>query len=516
MDRNELLQQFVAAIGASGFETNRKFLDVKIERKEGIITLPPGMSHTEARDWFDVKIKEDEQVVAVQEEIMGFPLDVVHSLFVAISQKYGYHQAKPTPGFFGPKPPKFMAVPINHKGDTKDVLVGKFRLPGIDGDFSTVPKDSSGLYLMGEVKKKHLEEVKQLAALTRETLKTHSLYKGKAIKLDLNVTSNDMVMPTFMDLNAGYEHLFLNHTTQMRVDAAVWNLIRYRERFKRMGKSTQRGALLHGDYGSGKTLCVNHTARLATEHGWTTLYVPNVDQILRVFPIALQWQPVIIIVEDQDQLNADYVQPLSTLLDGVDTKNSDLIYLATTNHPKDVEPILLRPGRIGQSIRFDRPDAKTLERLIEFYAVDASTGESVLAPDIDWHRATKAMAGNTPSVIREIVEYSMSSAIHREPLMLTTDDLEITALGMREHAQLNVPPEKEPSSAEKLQAALVNVIQTAVSGSANNHSLDEIYSLTDDVDDRVRIIQQNTSDLEAHSDDIEQIKDTVLAILKSQ
>jgi transitional endoplasmic reticulum ATPase len=144
----------------------------------------------------------------------------------------------------------------------------------------------------------------------------------------------------------------------------------------------------------------------------------------------------------------------------VDTKDSQIMLVMTTNHLDKVPPVLMRPGRIDTFIHFDTPNAATVHKLVEFYAFDVQSGRSLLAPDIDWVRVGEALAGSIPAVIREVVERSKLGGIRRYPLYLTTEDLVIAAAQMRYHAELSAPSKTvEPTPAEKLGSALLELLK---------------------------------------------------------
>lgn len=160
----------------------RKYLDVELKREKGIISVPPDMNLSEAIEWLTIKQKAEEQTVSLTETIVGFPLDACHALMLAVDQMFGFKEPKA-----GWTPPPFIAVPVDHKGGTVDIFVGQFRLPGIDGQFLTQPHESAALMLTGQVKQKHLKQVKELAALARKILAAQSLYRKQAFKLNMAV-----------------------------------------------------------------------------------------------------------------------------------------------------------------------------------------------------------------------------------------------------------------------------------------------------------------------------------------
>lgn len=514
-DQQKTSPQMKALMAALGIDADRqrKYLTVEMERKPGVISLPPDMSYDEGIQWLQVKRDADEKKVSLIENIKGFPLDVAHALFIAIDQRYGFKQAQDRMTFFGPQPPAFIAVPIDAKGNTVEILVGEFTLPGFDGGkFSTSPDDSKSMNLHATIKQKYVDEVKALAQLTREILKTTSLYRGKAIKVDSSERSNDMVMPTFIDTSAGREDLLLNRDIISQVQATIWNPIEYMQQALEYGIPLKRGAMLEGAYGTGKTLCANHTARIAEEHGWTFVYCKRIEDLVYAYETARQWQPAVVFAEDVDRVYEDEIKPLSTALDGVDTKDSQIMLIMTTNHIDKVPAVLIRPGRIDTFIHFSPPDAATARRLVEFYAIDPRNGRSLLDAHIDWDRVGKAVAGNIPAVIREIVERSKLGGIRRNPLYLSTEDLVIAAAQMEYHAKLSAPSEvKAPTAGERLAKALREILEP-IDVVALQDQARATYHLVDAVEDRVIEVRKILNNGGGSSGTIDNIESMVSAI----
>jgi ATP-dependent 26S proteasome regulatory subunit len=67
----------------------------------------------------------------------------------------------------------------------------------------------------------------------------------------------------------------------------------------------------------------------------------------------------------------------------------------------------MRPGRIDTVVPFRAPDAEAAARLVKLY------GRDMLSPNNDFMAIGERLQGKTPSVIREIVEYSKMATIAR-------------------------------------------------------------------------------------------------------
>lgn len=146
------------------------------------------------------------------------------------------------------------------------------------------------------------------------------------------------------------------------------------ETFVRLGVSAPKGVLLYGPPGCSKTL----TAKaLATESGLNFLavkgpeifnkYVGESERAIReIFRKARAAAPSIIFFDEIDALSPDRDGPstsaaghvLTSLLneiDGVEELNG-VVIVGATNRPDEIDPALLRPGRLDRHIYVAPPD----------------------------------------------------------------------------------------------------------------------------------------------------------------
>ncbi|KAK5780370.1 hypothetical protein RI543_002126 [Arxiozyma heterogenica] len=147
------------------------------------------------------------------------------------------------------------------------------------------------------------------------------------------------------------------------------------ETFAKLGISAPKGVLLYGPPGCSKTL----TAKaLATESGVNFLavkgpeifnkYVGESEKAIReIFRKARAASPSIIFFDEIDALSPDRDSGgstsaanhvLTTLLneiDGVEELNG-VVIVAATNRPDEIDPALLRPGRLDRHIYVAPPD----------------------------------------------------------------------------------------------------------------------------------------------------------------
>ena len=147
--------------------------------------------------------------------------------------------------------------------------------------------------------------------------------------------------------------------------------------FQRFGMAPDRGFLLHGPPGTGKTMLLRAVAAETNAHVLTingpsivSEYLGETESALRgIFAEAVQYQPAIIFVDEIDALvpkrdsdesgeaESRVVSTLLTLMDGMGA-GGQVVVVGATNRPNSIDPALRRPGRFGQELEIGIPDAE--------------------------------------------------------------------------------------------------------------------------------------------------------------
>ena len=148
------------------------------------------------------------------------------------------------------------------------------------------------------------------------------------------------------------------------------------------------GVVLHGPPGTGKTTfarALAASARLpliATSYadwGRGSIYAATViDSIKKIFDDANEHAPCIVAIDELDSLPARenlgaqqvgthvIINAMLEQLDGLN-KRKGVVVVATCNHPDRLDPALVRPGRLGKSIRIPQPPLSALPKIIAFH-----------------------------------------------------------------------------------------------------------------------------------------------------
>lgn len=370
------------------------------------LTLREGIEILEREERYDL------EVVNIQEQIPGVLFDAALAVHKAMVQTFKW--------VFGEK--NIEGAPMytipSGVGKTTTVPVGSFTVKGIEGTLSTYPgADNRGrvvLIFSAKVRRKDEQKIREIAALAREILKKESLYRGKAIRVRFTDDDGEdiqMVIPEFIDVSkATVESLILNDEVMAAVETAVFVPILYPEACDANGIRTKQGTLLEGIFGTGKTTIAYVTANLCEQMGETFVMLERADEIEQGLRLAETiGGKVQLFCEDVDRVLSGErnvsIDAIFNTIDGIDTKQSKVRIILTTNDAEAIQQGMMRPGRFDDVITLPPPDAKTVERLIRYYA-----GEK-LEPGTDLTSTGKALAGQIPAVIMSCVEKATKSQI---------------------------------------------------------------------------------------------------------
>lgn len=436
--------------------------DVRVEYAGDKIVLPDDMSFDEAISWLQRRKTEDQTIVRVVERIEAFPLDGAAAFHRVLARRYGWTGLVPSPGFFGQKnPPTMVGVEIG-PGQTIQVAWGRCQVPKIEGFLSTNFKVLDGrpipvFQLVCEVQRRHENTVKELAAEVREEVLRASIYRGKPIKVSFRDSDGDEIdgedytpdsfQPRFLDLTrVSPEDVIHQSDTERMIRINLFHPIERTAEFRRHGIPLRQGVLLEGPYGTGKTLTAYILARACVAHGWTFLYLDDVRDLDKAISLARLYQPCVVFAEDVDRVvsgeregdNGIEIDRVLNTLDGVDSKDAEVMVVLTTNDLKAIHPAMLRPGRIDVVVSVRAPDLEATIRLARRFGRDL-----IIADDTELAEVLSPIVGQNAAFVRETIERAKRSAIAHagegRPLVVTPADLAFAAESLRPHVELLNP-----------------------------------------------------------------------------
>jgi ATPase family associated with various cellular activities (AAA) len=260
--------------------------------------------------------------------------------------------------------------------------------------------------------------------LLQEAKGPSSPYRGRLL---LGAWGNNG--PTFNILPAPEERredLILPTEIWQALDLNVHRMFERMPAFRSAGLGSNRGVLLAGSPGTGKTAACKVLAGEVLGDV-TVVFVESrvaMGLLPRLYEEIAGMAPAMILLEDLDLIVGDREDgsaraPLFdflSVLDGLMTQHRDVITLATTNDPTAVDEGVRRAARFDRIITFPLPDLDARERILEVYlrSVDHR---------VDLGRIARATSGATGADLREFVRSALLGVVLDESETLGTDHL---------------------------------------------------------------------------------------------
>ncbi len=444
------------------------------------IILPKDMKHKDAAEWIMKIHQREETEIETQHTVEAYPTEGAIAFNRALDEKFGFYQQveKITQGFFGPdvEPPKTIFVKVG-VGKRVSVPWGRVMVPNIEGYIETGFTLSNGrcvLSLKGKTKRKFEHLFDEVAELTQKYVLEDSIYRGKAIDYCFRSPDDDGFnpfedCPQFINVaKTNPSDLIFAQDVFDQVDTSLFTPVRAIKAMREMKIPFKRGVLLIGDYGVGKSLCALVTAKLCEDAGITFIRVSPAYRLGEAIEFARSFQPCLVFCEDIDRAVTSgdrnvNIDELLNIIDGIDSKSTEIMVVLTSNNLGSIHEAMLRPGRLDAVVHVTAPDGDAVQRLIQLY------GRGMVPKDADLVKVGELLQGHNPAIVREAVERAKLGQIRRcangetKNGKLSAADLEIAARGLCTERNLVKESRKVvPSTSEKLAEVLGKNIGRAI------------------------------------------------------
>ena len=251
------------------------------------------------------------------------------------------------------------------------------------------------------------------------------------------------------------------------------------QKYREIGASMPKGALLVGPPGTGKTLLAKAVAGEAdvpffsiSGSEFVEMFVGmGAAKVRDLFKQANEKAPCIVFIDEIDTIgkkrdgqiggNDEREQTLNQLLtemDGFDGSKG-VVILGATNRPDSLDPALLRPGRFDRRIPVDLPDLKGREDILKVHAKKIK-----IADNVNFHEIAKAASGASGAELANIVNEAALRAVRSGRRFATQADLEesieVVIAGYQKKSRVLSEKEKLIVSYHEIGHALVAAMQT--------------------------------------------------------
>jgi 26S proteasome regulatory subunit T2 len=163
-----------------------------------------------------------------------------------------------------------------------------------------------------------------------------------------------------------------------------------------MGIKPPKGVILYGAPGTGKTLLAKAVANQTSATFLRVVgseliqkYLGDGPKLVRnIFDVAKQYAPSIVFIDEVDAIGSKRYDSTSSgereiqrtllellnQLDGFDDRG-DVKVIMATNRIENLDPALIRPGRIDRKILFENPDQNTRKKIFTIHTSKMNMGE---------------------------------------------------------------------------------------------------------------------------------------------
>jgi transitional endoplasmic reticulum ATPase len=200
--------------------------------------------------------------------------------------------------------------------------------------------------------------------------------------------------------------------------------MKHPEVFQKLGVGAPKGVLLTGPPGTGKTLLAKAVAT-ETDSAFFSIAGPEImskyygeseKHVREVFEQASKNAPSIIFIDEidsiapkrgegTDQTEKRIVAQLLTLMDGLKTRGQ-VVVMAATNRPDDIDEALRRPGRFDRELKINPPSEQGRKEIFQIH-----TRGMPLDKDVDFDEIAYKTIGYTGADIEVLCKEAALKAI---------------------------------------------------------------------------------------------------------
>ncbi|PPQ70843.1 hypothetical protein CVT24_001050 [Panaeolus cyanescens] len=216
---------------------------------------------------------------------------------------------------------------------------------------------------------------------------------------------------------------------KLELQETVQYPVEHPEKFLKYGMSPSKGVLFYGPPGTGKTLlakaianeCNANFISIKGPELLTMWFGESEANVRDVFDKARAAAPCVMFFDELDSIakarggsgaggdaggaSDRVLNQILTEMDGMNAKKNVFI-IGATNRPDQIDPALLRPGRLDQLIYIPLPDEPSRISILK-----AALKKSPVAPDVDLNFLAKSTHGFSGADLTEICQRAAKLAI---------------------------------------------------------------------------------------------------------
>ena len=286
--------------------------------------------------------------------------------------------------------------------------------------------------LCSEAAMQQIREKMELIDLDDESIDAEVL-NSLAVTMDnfrhsLGVTNPSALRETLVEIpNVSWEDIGGLENVKRELQETIQYPVEHPEKFLKFGMSPSKGVLFYGPPGCGKTLlakaianeCQANFISVKGPELLTMWFGESEANVRDVFDKARAAAPCVLFFDELDSIakargnssgdaggaSDRVLNQLLTEMDGMGAKKNVFI-IGATNRPDQIDPALLRPGRLDQLIYIPLPDEKSRHAVLQ-----STLRKSPISQEVDLTYIAKITAGFSGADLTEICQRAAKLAI---------------------------------------------------------------------------------------------------------
>jgi len=309
---------------------------------------------------------------------------------------------------------------------------------GDDVDLEKIASETHGFVgadlasLCSEAAMQQIREKMELIDLDEDTIDA-AVLDSLAVTMDnfrhaLGISNPSALRETVVEVpTVKWEDIGGLEKVKQELQETVQYPVEHPEKFLKYGMNPSKGVLFYGPPGCGKTLlakaianeCQANFISIKGPELLTMWFGESEANVRDVFDKARAAAPCVMFFDELDSVAKSrgsgmgdaggagdrVLNQILTEMDGMNAKKNVFV-IGATNRPDQIDPALLRPGRLDQLIYIPLPDEPS-----RFSILKASLRKSPIAPDVDLAFMAKSTNGFSGADLTEICQRACKLAI---------------------------------------------------------------------------------------------------------
>jgi hypothetical protein len=310
------------------------------------ILLPRGMDYLQASETLIAQYEHEESITTVAQSYSNFFLnDFLLTVNRVLTKTIGKFIESPRDYTGDRTQSTYMQIPIGFDDQGNKIeesaFIGSMVIKVWDDAILTLTPSAIGI----RCKNRYKKTAEAFLSNIGKEVATNKVMQGKAVTIE-QLRSGLLMHPINLKVA---KNIVLSRDTNVTITNLILPYV------KLHNKKSQK-MLFYGPYGTGKTETAIRLGKESIDAGRTFFYLHNSNQLETLLPYLENYGYSTVFAEDIDDVlggerNSDMNDILNTI-DGQSLKNTDVIFVFTTNNIDRIHQSFRRSGRIDFIVEF--------------------------------------------------------------------------------------------------------------------------------------------------------------------